>query len=153
MDRRWMHKNIYQLHKYIYQLHKWLETRAKRREESNTLSAKPFVKSFKSFKYASVEKERKTLAWSLKTAVSIFYLLFRQWVHWCKRQALIYKSGENVMPFSPKGIIYPIFSLDHRFKICDTDLKVERKFKTLFRGFVSQLYRSNILAFKMADTI
>ena len=31
----------------IYQLHKWLETRAKRREESNTLSAKPFVKSFK----------------------------------------------------------------------------------------------------------
>jgi hypothetical protein len=30
-----------------------------------------------------------------------------------------------------------IFSLGHRFKICDTDLKVERKFKTLFRGFVS----------------
>ncbi len=59
------------------------------------------------------------------------------------------------MPFSPKGIIYPIFSLDHRFKICDTDLKVERKFKTLFRGFVSQLYRSNILAFfcKMANTM
>ncbi len=39
------------------------------------------------------------------------------------------------------------------FQICDTDLKVERKFKTLFRGFVSQLYRSNILAFKIANTM
>ena len=77
----------------IYQLHKWLDTRAKRREELNTLSAKPFVKSFK----------------------CVFNLKF--------------------------------FSLDRRFKICDTDLKIERKFKTLFRGFVSQLYRSNFLAF------
>ena len=59
-----------------------------------------------------------------------------KWLTQCKRRELIYKSGEN-----------KTFSLDHRFKICDTDLKIERKFKTLFRGFVSQLYRSNILAF------
>ncbi len=48
---------------------------------------------------------------------SLFYLLFRHGVHWCKRQVLIYKSGENLRPFSPKGIINPLFSLYFSHKI------------------------------------
>ncbi len=57
-----------------------------------------------------------------------FYLPFRR--YWYKRREEI-----------------KTLSVGFRFKICDTDLKVERKFKTLFREYVSQLYRSNILAF------